>query len=173
MFSDILMLSLRSSGVTSGGSCQYIKACHIRGSVGSSPRLDSSCESSWSNSSSYPVAVNPVLTWHMSASEMTNCRHGLLCDCSRTLTCCILCHWRNVQHGVTSNSTAHLLRRATHRACVPVGVPFRHPVMAGQTKITWLPFALTAGGAWMWISAGWKRAPWTRMMRIYPVLILR
>ena len=28
-----------SSGLTSGAGCQYVKACLIRGSVGSSPRL--------------------------------------------------------------------------------------------------------------------------------------
>jgi len=37
-----------SSGLTTGTSPQYVKACPIRGSVGSSPRLDSSCRSSWS-----------------------------------------------------------------------------------------------------------------------------
>ena len=37
-----------SSGLTSGAGRQYVKACPIRGSVGSSPRLDSCSPSSWS-----------------------------------------------------------------------------------------------------------------------------
>jgi len=35
-----------SSGLTSGAGPQYVKACPIRGSTGSSPRLDSCCRSS-------------------------------------------------------------------------------------------------------------------------------
>jgi len=35
-----------SSGLTFGASCQYVKASPIRGSIGSSPRLDSCCRSS-------------------------------------------------------------------------------------------------------------------------------
>ena len=35
-----------SSGLTSGAGRQYVKACPIRGSTGSSPRLDSCCRSS-------------------------------------------------------------------------------------------------------------------------------
>jgi len=37
-----------SSGLTSGAGRQYVKACPMRGSTGSSPRLDSCCRSSWS-----------------------------------------------------------------------------------------------------------------------------
>jgi len=37
-----------SSGLTSGGGRQCVKACAIRGSTGSFPRLDSCCQSSWS-----------------------------------------------------------------------------------------------------------------------------
>jgi len=37
-----------SSRLTSGAGRQYVKACPIRGSTGSSPRLDSCCRSSWS-----------------------------------------------------------------------------------------------------------------------------
>ena len=37
-----------SSGLTSGAGRQYVKACPIRASTGSSPRLDSCCRSSWS-----------------------------------------------------------------------------------------------------------------------------
>jgi len=37
------------SGLTSGAGRQYVKACPIRGSTGSSPRLDSCCHGSSSN----------------------------------------------------------------------------------------------------------------------------
>jgi len=37
-----------SSGLTSGAGRQYVEACPIRGSTGSSPHLDSCCPSSWS-----------------------------------------------------------------------------------------------------------------------------
>jgi len=37
-----------SLGPISGTSCQYVKACPIHGSIGSSPRLDSCCQSYWS-----------------------------------------------------------------------------------------------------------------------------
>ena len=37
-----------SSGLTSGAGRQYVKACPIRGSTGSCPRLNSCCWSSWS-----------------------------------------------------------------------------------------------------------------------------
>ena len=37
-----------SSGLTSGAGRQCVKACPIRGSTGSSPRLDSCCRFSWS-----------------------------------------------------------------------------------------------------------------------------
>jgi len=36
-----------SSGLTSGAGRQYVKACPIRGSTGSSPRFDSCCRSFW------------------------------------------------------------------------------------------------------------------------------
>jgi len=49
LFIDVSALHRKpSSGLTSGAGRQYVKACPIRGSTGSSPRLDSCCRSSWS-----------------------------------------------------------------------------------------------------------------------------
>jgi len=64
-----------SSGLTSSAGRQYVKACPLRGSTGSSPRLDSCCQSSWS--------ISPPL-WV--------CQHCLILDqspwCSPTLGKC-------------------------------------------------------------------------------------
>ena len=49
LFIDVLVSRRKpSSGLTSGASRQYVKACLIRDSVRSFPHLDSYCRSSWS-----------------------------------------------------------------------------------------------------------------------------
>ena len=51
-----------SSGLTSGAGRQYVKACPIRGSVGSFPCLDSCSPSSWSISPPLYVFCLPALS---------------------------------------------------------------------------------------------------------------
>ena len=71
-----------SSWLTSGAGRQYVKACPIRGSSGSSPRLDSCCWSSWS-------ILPPLWVCHLclildqspwrssSLSHDSHCKHDL------------------------------------------------------------------------------------------------
>jgi len=73
-----------SSGLTSGDGHQYVKACPIRGSTGSSPRLDSCCRSSWSISPPLWVCQLCLILdqspWRSpSLSHDSHC--NMICDC--------------------------------------------------------------------------------------------
>ena len=71
-----------SSGLTSGAGRQYVKACPIRGSIGSSPRLDLCFRSSWSISPPLWVCQLCLILdqspWRSpSLSHDSNCKHDL------------------------------------------------------------------------------------------------
>ena len=71
-----------SSGLTSGSNRQYVRACPICGSIGSSPRLYSCCRSSWSVSPPLCVCQICVILDHWtlpcpSLSHGFHCKHDL------------------------------------------------------------------------------------------------